>query len=113
MNQFVITKTKKKMGHFNNVVNGNGYNEETQKSQYTNAHFSYKGRSVIIDYEWYLHLYEHIHIECREKMVPFEMYPYKEDIYVGYAPLDEDFKKADISKIIEEIDKALEEESDK
>lgn len=89
--------------------NGIGYDETGNNGDYLNAHLSYKGRSIIIDYEFYLHSYDTLKSKDN-KFVPFEMYPYGGDIYVDYVPLDERFGKADISKLIEIIDKALENE---
>lgn len=38
---------------------GNGfYRDSNNKRHFCNAHLSYKGRSVIIDYEWSLHVYD-------------------------------------------------------
>lgn len=34
------------------------YKDANGKRHLSNAHLSYKGRSVIIDYEWCLHLYD-------------------------------------------------------
>lgn len=78
------------------------------KRGYLNAHLSYKGRSVVIDYEHILHVY----FNLDSSIVPFEIYPYNgNDIYLGYAPVDENFQKVDISKLIELIDEAMKDES--
>ena len=93
---------------YNSARNGIGY-INGNNGEILNAHFSYKGRSVIIDYEFCLHSYNHLK-EDRNKFVPFEMYPYGDDIYVGYVEVDENFHKADIEKLIKELDEVLAEE---
>ena len=85
----------------NNVVNG------WSRHQLTNAHLSYKGRSVIIDYERCLHIYENI----PENTVPIEMYPYSSDVYVSFCRLDEEYHKVDIEDLIRDINDALEQEN--
>jgi hypothetical protein len=85
----------------NNVING------MSRHQFTNAHLSYKGRSVIIDYEHCLHAYDSI----PENMVPIEMYPYYGDIYISYCKLDAEYHKVDIEDLIRDIDEALEQEN--
>ena len=90
---------------YNSARNGIGY-INGNNGEILNAHFSYKGRSVIIDYEFCLHSYNHLKKD-RNKFVPFEMYPYGDDIYVGYVEVDENFHKADIDKLIKELDKVL------
>ena len=88
----------------NSVYNGM-YSKEN-KRYYTNCHISYKGRSVIVDYEHILHIYSSI----PENTVPVEMYPYGNDIYLTYINLDEEFHKVDIEALIKDLDEALEEE---
>ena len=85
------------------------YNGMGGNGKLLNAHISYKGRSVIIDYEFCLHPYDHLEMD-RNKVVPFEVFPYDGDIYVGYVEVDDEFHKADIGKLIEAIDEALTEE---
>lgn len=85
------------------------YNGMGGNGKLLNAHISYKGRSVIIDYEFCLHPYDHLKKD-RNKVVPFEVFPYGGDIYVGYVEVDNGFHKADIGKLIEAIDEALAEE---
>ena len=76
-----------------------------------NAHLSYKGRSVIIDYEFCLHYYSEL-IRKSNDFVPFEMYPYGDnDIYIGYVEVDKTFHKADMEKLIELLNEAIKEES--
>ena len=75
-----------------------------------NAHLSYKGRSVIIDYEFCLHCYSELKRKSND-FVPFEMYPYGyNDIYVGYVEVDKTFHKADMEKLIELLNEAIKEE---
>ena len=93
---------------YNSALNGIGY-VNGNNCDILNAHFSYKGRSVIIDYEFCLHAYNHLK-EDRNKFVPFEMYPYGDDIYVGYVEVDENFHKADMEKLIMYLDEVLAEE---
>ena len=68
-----------------------------------NAHLSYKGRSVVIDYEHRMHDYNK---ESLEGKVPFEVYPYALDVFVGKAGVDEN-GYADITEVLEKIDWAL------
>lgn len=77
-----------------------------------NAHLYYKGKSVIIDYERFLHDYNlDSDIEKRaEGLVPFEVYPYENDIYVGYVHTDNSYKKADIGELISILDSIIKEE---
>ena len=87
----------------------NGMFLDTEPKQCCNAHLSYKGCSIIIDYEWYLHIYnDGIN---RNSIVPFEVYPYNNDIYLGYAKLDKDFGKVDLSDLISQLDKLFEKEN--
>lgn len=75
---------------------GNGkYKDSNNKRHFCNAHLSYKGRSIIIDYEWILHDYGSTDVNKKKaaNLVPFEVYPYDIDIYVGYAKLDTEFGK--------------------
>lgn len=43
-------------------------------------------------------------------LIPFEVYPYATDIYVGYAKLDVEFEKVDLVDLISKLDKAIEKE---
>lgn len=99
------------MDKYFHAMNGIGYDKDGMDGTILNAHISYKGRSVIVDYEHCLHPYGHLaDYDGNEKFVPFEFYPYGDDIYVGYVPLDEKFGKADISELMKLIDEALENE---
>lgn len=73
-----------------------------------NAHLSYRGKSVIVDYEHCLHDYSPI----PEGIVPFEVYPYSGDVAIGCAKLDSDFHKVDLEDLIKELDKLLEDETE-
>lgn len=97
------------MKHYTSASNGIGYDETGNNGEILNAHFSYKGRSVIIDYEFCLHHYGHLK-DSRNVAVPFEMYPYGDDIYVGHVPVDEKFHKADMEQLLKLLDEALAEE---
>ena len=92
---------------------GNGfYRDSNNKRHYCNTHLSYKGRSIIIDYEWILHVYDNVDEKKAANLVPFEVYPYGTDIYIGYAKLDNKFRKVDLSDLISKLDKAIEKESE-
>ena len=72
----------------------------------TNAHLSYKRKSIIVDYEHCLHGYSFI----PEGTVPFEVFPYADDIAVDYAKLDEGFNKVNLEDLINKLDKLLKDE---
>lgn len=88
------------------------YIDDNGKKHLCNAHLSYKGRSVIIDYEWFLHYYDNKdEIKKRaEGLVPFEVYPYKDDIYVGYVHTDKHFGKVDIVELMAILDNIIKSE---
>ena len=88
------------------------YKDANGKRHLCNAHLYYKGRSVIIDYEWCLHPYDlDSEIKKRDEgFVPFEVYPYDNCIYVGYVHTDSKFKKADIGELISILDNIIENE---
>lgn len=90
------------------------YTDANGNEQLCNAHLSYKGRSIIIDYEWCLHPYD-LDYDINKKsegFVPFEVYPYRDCIYEGYIHLDNDFKKADIGELISILDEIIENEDE-
>lgn len=93
------------------VFNG-ACRDDNGNRHYCNAHLSYKGRSVIIDYEWYLHAYDPDDKAnyISEDFVPFEVYPHGDDIYVGYLHTDSQYKKADIGELISVLDDIIENE---
>ncbi len=93
---------------YSKAWNGLGWDELGNQSEILNAHLSYKGRSVVIDYEKILHSYEAL----EPGIVPVEMYPYGDDVYLGFVHLDPKFKKADMSELIELLDDAIENELD-
>lgn len=84
------------------IFNGR-YRDKIDRQHLTNAHLSYKGHSIIIDYEWCLHSYN-LDSDKAEGFVPFEVYPYGDGIYRGYIHLDDNFKKADIGELISILD---------
>lgn len=90
---------------YNSAINGIGY-VNGNNGEILNAHISYKGRSVIIDYEFCLHNYNSLR-DNKNKFVPFEMYPYGDDVYVGHVEVDDMFHKANIGKLIEILDEAI------
>lgn len=91
---------------------GNGKYRDSNNRHFCNAHLSYKGRSIIIDYEWVLHTYDSADVDEKKaaNLVPFELYPYATDIHVGYAKLDTRFGKVDLADLIYKLDKVIEEE---
>lgn len=99
-------KTFTTMANYIGVMNGMAYNTENNEREYLNAHISYKGRSIVIDYEHTLHPYPK-----QEGFVPFEVYPYNGDIAIGRVKTDERFGKADIASLLEEVEKLLAEEN--
>lgn len=85
------------------------YTDANGKRHLCNAHLSYKGRSVIIDYERCLHLYK---AEQRvEELVPFEVYPYGDSVCRGYVHTDSKDGKADIGELISILDNIIENEN--
>ena len=94
------------------TIDNGRYKDANGKRHLCNTHLSYKGRSVIIDYEWCLHPYDlDSEIKKRDEgLVPFEVYPYKDDIYVGYVHTDKSFGKADIGELISILDNIIENE---
>lgn len=89
------------------VYNGMYSTKDSDKRAYTNSHISYKGRSIIVDYEHVLHAYDYI----PNNVVPVEMYPYDGDIYITYIQLDEKFNKVKIEELIKDLDEALDKEN--
>lgn len=88
------------------------YKDANGERHLSNAHISYKGRSIIIDYEWCLHPYD-LDSDIKKKaegLVPFEVYPYDECIYEGYVHTDSIFKKADIRELISILDDIIKNE---
>ena len=88
------------------------YIDANSKKHLCNAHLSYRGRSVIIDYEWFLHCYDNKDKTKKraEELVPFEVYPYKTDIYVGYVHIDKHFGKADMVELMAILDTIIKSE---
>ena len=90
----------------NSTFFGNGMIiKENSQREYTNTHLYYKGRSVIIDYEKILHVYCDA-VMNDNTIIPFEIYPYGDDIHVGYTSVDPQFHKVDISEVLKQIDEA-------
>ncbi len=88
------------------------YKDANGERHLSNAHLSYKGRSIIIDYEWYLHPYD-LDSDIKKKaegFIPFEVYPYDGCIYTGYVHTDSTFKKADIGELISILDDIIKNE---
>ena len=94
----------------NNHIYLNGrYTDSKGNYHLCNAHLAYKDRSVIIDYEWCLHHYSSIEEKKANNVVPFEVYPCRNDIAVGYAKLST-YNKVDLSDLISKLDNIIEEE---
>lgn len=111
-------KTFEKEGEFKTINNNQGkthsivmgyeiYNDNyivpAGVGTFPNAHLSYKGRSIVVDYEHILHVYFNI----PQSYVPYEIYPYNGDAYLDYAPLDKKLQKVDISNLLEKVDELL------
>lgn len=92
---------------YNNAYNGTAFFEEENKTVYLNAHFVYKGVSVIVDYEHTLHLYEKGDYDPN-KEVPIEMYS-KEygDYALGFVKLDDVYRKVDMVELIKAVEKMI------
>ncbi len=90
----------------NPIFFGNGKMEKNSKISYTNAHLYYKGLSIIIDYEKTMHAYSD-ELMNDDTTIPFEIYPYADDLYLGYAQVDPYFGAVDISEVLKQIDEAL------
>lgn len=56
------------------------------------------GRSIIVDYEFNLHSYLNKEELKKQGLVPVEMYPYADDIQVGYVHVDAEFGAADTKR---------------
>lgn len=95
----------------NNHICLNGrYKDSKGNYHLCNAHLAYKTRSVIIDYEWCLHDYDNdFKAKLSTTMVPFEIYPYRDDIAVGYAKRSI-YDKVDLSDLISKLDKLIKDE---
>ena len=86
------------------------YKDSKDNTHFCNAHLAYKGHSVIVDYEWCLHLYDKgFQAKAVNTIVPFEIYPYRNDIAVGYAKLSA-YNKVDLSDLISKLDELIKEE---
>ena len=79
--------------------------KENAKREYTNAHLSYKGLSIIIDYEKILHVYCDA-VMNDDTIIPFEIYPYGDGLHVGYVSVGPHFHKVDIAEVLKQIDEA-------
>ena len=95
-----------------NYISNGIYKDSNNKTHRCNAHLSYKGRSIIIDYEWFLHVYDNVDEKKAANLVPFEVYPYRTDIYVGYAKVDTEFRKVDLADLIFKLDEVIKKESE-
>jgi hypothetical protein len=101
----VTTTTTGTSSFFKNSYNG--FYTENGINKICNAHISYKGRSIIVDYEHCLHCYPPEVLSDKTK-VPCEMYPYEDDIVVFYAKMDKDHDSlVDIMDVILEANKCL------
>lgn len=89
------------------IINGKIY-INGEFANYANSTLSYKGRSIVVDYEQILHPYEHI----PEGTVPCEIFPYEGGIKVLYIKLDSELEKVNLQSLIEEVEKVLKKESE-
>lgn len=100
-----VTTTTTGTSFFKNSYNG--FYTENGVNKICNAHISYKGRSIIVDYEHCLHCYPSEVLSDRTK-VPCEMYPYEDDVVVFYAKMDEEHDSlVNIMDVILEANKCL------
>lgn len=102
------------MKKLQNLISNGKYTDDNGNRHFSNAHLSYKNRSIIIDYEWCLHSYDlDSDIEKKaEGLVPFEVYPHGDCIYTGYVHTDSQYKKADIGELISILDDIIEHEDE-
>lgn len=95
------------MKRLTRIANGKIY-INGEFANYANSTLSYKGRSIVVDYEKILHPYEHI----PEGTVPCEIFPYGDGIKVLYIKLDSELEKVNLQSLIEEVEKVLKKESE-
>lgn len=64
-----------------------------------NSRVSIKGKDIILDYEFCLHYYPDEERLRQQGLVPVEMYPYQDDIIMGYLPVDDHFGVIDLEAL--------------
>lgn len=76
-----------------------------------NAQVAIQGKSIIIDYEFNLHRYTNERELKEHNLVPVEMYPYYDDILVGYIKVEPNFDAIDLEELYKWALEAIESES--
>lgn len=77
-----------------------------------NSRVSIAGRSIVIDYEFSMHCYLNKAQLCKDGLVPVEMYPWRDDILVGFIPVDDRFGTADLEALYQWALRSIAEESE-
>lgn len=77
-----------------------------------NSRVSIKGKDIVLDYEFDLHHYVQKDDIIAEGKVPVEMYPYRDDILMGYIPVDNHFGVIDLEALYKWAIEAIEKEND-
>lgn len=75
------------------------YNGKKYDGGFANAHISLFGRSIVVDYEHCLHGYS-FYKGFEHNCVPCEMYPYAGDVIVFNVPVDKEFHKVNILRLV-------------
>lgn len=76
-----------------------------------NSRVSYKDRDIVLDYEFKLHAYDNKSDLKNKGLIPVEMYPYNDDIIVGYIPVDARFGVIKLEELYKWIKDVLKEEN--
>lgn len=76
-----------------------------------NSKVSYKDKDIILDYEFKLHLYNNESDLKNKGLIPVEMYPYNNDIIVGYIPVDARFGVIQLEELYKWANNVLKEEN--
>lgn len=75
-----------------------------------NSRVSIKGKDIVLDYEFNLHYYAQKDEIIANGEVPVEMYPYRDDILMGYIPVDNYFGVIDLEALYKWAIEAIEKE---
>ena len=68
-------------------------------SSVKNSRVSLNGKDIILDYEFELHAYHNEQVLRDNGLVPVEMYPYEDDVLVGYIHVDTRFGVVDLQEL--------------
>ena len=68
-------------------------------SHVKNSRVSIKCKDIVLDYEFFLHCYPDKEELQQQGLVPVEMYPYQNDIIMGYLPVDDRFGVIDLEAL--------------